>query len=123
MDEAKSFHVSIIENRKTFFLTEIAEIKHQLAKIESQINAASEEHADLMKLLQTHGALEGFSLLQSRVYSRQRARALEYAHKRALEHNFQYICAINSDMIPYEDFEEGFEIGQFVRLTLGDKEP
>jgi hypothetical protein len=26
-------------------------------------------------------------------------------------------------MVPYDDFDEEFDINQFVRLTLGDKEP
>lgn len=251
LDEAKEFHAAIVENRKKFLQTEITEIKHQITRVESDINAFTEERASLMRLLQTHGALEEFSLLQERVVekrerleavktkltelkdiskqqkeiktrkleldtklqrdyelsrpnwekavalfnesslalydqpgnliinttengyefdveiqrsssegvgkmkifcydmmlvelsaekkgmdflihdstiydgvdSRQRAHALEYAHKRAEEHDFQYICAINSDMIPYDDFEEEFDISQFVRLTLGDKEP
>lgn len=251
LDEAKEFHASIIENRKKFLQTEIAEIKHKITKFENEINSSTEERAKLMRLLQTHGALEEFSLLQAKVVekrerledikiklselkniskeqkeiktrkleldtklqrdyelsrpnwekavalfnesslalydepgnliintsdkgyefdveiqrsgsegvgkmkifcydmtlvelsaekggidflihdstiydgvdSRQRAHALQYAHKRADEHSFQYICAINSDSVPYEDFEEGFELSQFVRLTLGDKEP
>ena len=57
------------------------------------------------------------------VDARQRAHALQYAQKRSDEHNFQYICAINSDMIPYEDFEDGFELSKFIRLTLGDRSP
>jgi len=251
LDEAKIFHTAVIENRKKFLKTEITEIKHQITKIENDISAFTEERAKLMSILQTHGALEEFSLLQAQVVekreqleavkirltelkdiakqqkeikarkleldtkiqrdyelsrpnwekavalfnesslalydepgnliinttengydfdveikrsssegvgkmkifcydmtlveifaeksgidflihdstiydgvdSRQRAHALQYAHERANEHDFQYICAMNSDMIPYDDFTEGFDINQFVRLTLGDKTP
>jgi len=251
LNEAKEFHASVVENRKKFLQTEIAEIKHQITRIENNINYSTEERAKHMRLLQTHGALEEFSLLQAKlvekreclevvktklselknifkeqkeiktrkleldtklqrdyelsrpnwekavalfnesslalydepgnliinttengyeldveiqrsssegvgkmkifcydmvlvelstekegidflihdstiydgVDSRQRAHALQYAYKRAEEHGFQYICAINSDMVPYDDFEEGFDLSQFVRLALGDKDP
>jgi uncharacterized protein YydD (DUF2326 family) len=249
--EARQFHTSVVENRKKFLQTEITEIRHLITKLENDINAFTEERAKLMRLLQTHGALEEFSLLQERlvekrerleaiktkltelndiskqqkeikarkleldtklqrdyelsrpnwekavalfnesslalydqpgnliinttekgyalgveiqrsgsegvgkmkifcydmmlvelsaekggidflihdstiydgVDSRQRAHALQYACERAKEHDFQYICALNSDMVPYDDFEEEFDISQFIRLTLGDKEP
>ena len=251
LNEAKAFHASIVENRKRFLQTEITEIKHQVMQTESDINTFTEDRATLMRLLQSHGALEEFSLLQEKIVekrerletvknkltelkdisnqqkeikarkleldtkiqrdyelsrsnwekavalfnesslalydqpgnliinttengydfdvdiqrsssegvgkmkifcydmmlvellaeksgidflvhdstiydgvdSRQRARALEYAHKRANDHNFQYICAVNSDMIPYDDFDDGFNLSQFVCLTLGDKNP
>ncbi len=251
LDEAKAFHASVVENRKKFLQTEIAEIRHQMARVENDISASTEERANLMRLLQTHGALEEFSLLQAKlvekrerletiktklaelknisneqkeiktrkleldtklqrdyelsrtnwekavalfnesslalynepgnliinttengyefdveiqrsssegvgkmkvfcydmmlvelsaekggidflihdstiydsVDSRQRAHALQYAHERAEEHGFQYICAMNSDMVPYEDFCENFDPNQYVRLMLGDKEP
>lgn len=251
LDEAKAFHSSVVENRKKFLQTEITEIKNQITTIENEIGFFTEERAKLMQLLQTHGALEEFSLLQAKgvekrerleatkiklaelkdiakqqkeikarkleldtklqrdyelsrpnwekavalfnesslalydepgnliinttengyefdveiqrsssegvgkmkifcydmtlvelstekngidflihdstiydgVDSRQRAHALQYAHKRSEVHGFQYICAVNSDMVPYDDFEEGFDIKQFVRLTLGDKNP
>ncbi|MBB5143115.1 DUF2326 domain-containing protein [Desulfovibrio intestinalis] len=251
LGEAKTFHASVIENRKKFLQTELAEIKNKIIKIENDINSSTDERAKLMRLLQTHGALEEFSLLQTRVVekqerletvktklselknisneqkeikarkleldtklqrdyelsrpnweqavalfnegslalydepgnliinttengyefdveisrsnsegvgkmkifcydmmlvellaekngidflihdstiydgvdSRQRAHALQYACSRAEEHDFQYICALNSDMVPYDDFENGFDLCQFVRLTLGDKNP
>jgi len=57
------------------------------------------------------------------VDSRQRAHALEHANSKALGNGFQYICAFNSDMLPLEDFSEGFNIYDFVCLTLSDKDP
>ena len=251
LDEAKKFHSSIVENRKNFLLAEITEIKHQIANIETKISSCNEERANLMAILETHGALEEFSLLQAKVTekqkrleniktklkelkeisnkqkeikeqkielesrikrdydldrpnwekavalfnesslalynepgnliintsdkgydfnveiqrsgsegvgkmkifcydmtlvelfsekdeidflihdstifdgvdSRQRANALQYACKSAYDHSFQYICILNSDMVPYNDFEDGFEINNFVRLKLGDQNP
>lgn len=63
------------------------------------------------------------STIYDGVDSRQRAHALIHAAKKALEGNFQYICTLNSDMVPYEDFEEGFCIKENIRLTLGDQNP
>jgi uncharacterized protein YydD (DUF2326 family) len=57
------------------------------------------------------------------VDSRQIAHALERAHEKALESNFQYICAFNSDMLPENDFSKGFNIHNFIRLTLKDQDP
>lgn len=63
------------------------------------------------------------STLYDGVDSRQRAHALIHARNKAQEGNFQYICALNSDMIPIDDFEEGFNVQDTIRLTLGDQQP
>lgn len=63
------------------------------------------------------------STLFDAVDSRQRAHAIEYAYKRSKDHHFQYICTINSDMVPYDDFKEDFNFNDFIRLTLGDEKP
>ena len=43
------------------------------------------------------------------VDERQIAKAMELANKESEESNFQYICAINSDIVPYNEFSNGFE--------------
>lgn len=63
------------------------------------------------------------SLMFDPVDTRQRARALERAHEVTSEIGAQYICALNSDMIPEKDFSEGFDYEQFVRLRLSDESP
>jgi len=57
------------------------------------------------------------------VDSRQRALALMHANRKALKNGFQYICALNSDMIPSDDFEPGFQFDEYVRLILKDQTP
>lgn len=251
LEEAKGFHKAIVQNRKLFLEAEITQIKNALASSEGYIKATSDKRAELLRLLETHGALEEFSVLQERVVekksqleviknkisniremaqhkkdikaskieletkiqrdyeqnrtewekavvlfnensqalydepgnliinttdngykldveihksssegvgkmkifcydlmlvelmnqrngidflfhdssifdgvdSRQRALALMLANRKAVENNFQYICALNSDMIPSDDFDEGFQIEEFVRLTLKDQKP
>ena len=63
------------------------------------------------------------SLIFDPVDTRQRARALERAHEVTSEIGAQYICALNSDLIPEKDFSRGFDYEQFVRLRLSDESP
>ncbi|MGB9937295.1 MAG: DUF2326 domain-containing protein [Methanobacterium sp.] len=63
------------------------------------------------------------STIYDSVDSRQRAHALEHAHDRGINNDFQYICTINSDMVPHEHFTGGFDINKHVRLKLTDKDP
>ncbi len=251
LDDAKGFHKAIVQNRKFFLEAEVTQIKNELASNAESIKISCDKRAELLRLLDTHGALEEFSVLQGRVVekksqleviknkiadirdmaqnlkdikasrielesklqrdyeqnrpewekavsqfnensqalydvpgnliinttdngykfdveinksssegvgkmkifcydlmlvelmrqrsgidflfhdssifdgvdSRQRALALMYAHQKGVECNFQYICTLNSDMIPSDDFKEGFSLGQFVRLTLKDQKP
>lgn len=63
------------------------------------------------------------SILYDGVDSRQRALALEHASKVSSANNAQYICTLNSDMVPREDFSDGFNFDEHVRLTLTDEDP
>lgn len=57
------------------------------------------------------------------VDERQRALALERASEITEQTGAQYICALNSDMVPRREFSEGFEFDKHVRLRLTDKNP
>jgi uncharacterized protein YydD (DUF2326 family) len=63
------------------------------------------------------------TLMYDSVDGRQRALALERAHEITTSLGGQYICTINSDMIPTKDFTDGFDFQQYVRLTLSDATP
>ena len=67
----------------------------------------------------------GFLIHDSTIFDgvdeRQIALALELAQREAESHGFQYVCALNSDTVPYGDFSEGFDLGEFVRLRLTDE--
>jgi len=54
------------------------------------------------------------------VDERQVARALELAARESRERGFQYICTLNSDMIPWSEFSPDFNFDSFVRLRLTD---
>ena len=55
------------------------------------------------------------------VDERQIALALESAQRDADQWGFQYVCTLNSDMLPTADFSPGFDLEQFVRLRLTDE--
>lgn len=61
------------------------------------------------------------STLFGDVDERQRGRALRLAKQKAEECNFQYICALNSDMVPWPEITDHFTLRDYVRLTLTDE--
>lgn len=60
------------------------------------------------------------SVLFADVDERQVALALELVAKESESRGFQYICTLNSDTIPYNDFSKNFDIKNFVRITFTD---
>lgn len=63
------------------------------------------------------------TLIYDSVDARQRALAFERAHQVTSALGGQYICTINSDMVPASDFTVGFDFQQHVRLHLSDATP
>lgn len=61
------------------------------------------------------------STLFDGVDERQFAKAIELAAGRAAEKGFQYICCLNSDVIPWNDFSAGFDVSAYKVLELTDK--
>jgi len=67
----------------------------------------------------------GFLIHDSSIFAdvdeRQKAHALELAARTAEAHGLQYICCLNSDGVPKEDFSEGFSLQPYVRIELTDE--
>ena len=61
------------------------------------------------------------SILFADVDERQTAMALELAARESEKVKFQYICTMNSDGVPYNDFSEDFEFNDYIRVRLTDK--
>jgi uncharacterized protein YydD (DUF2326 family) len=61
------------------------------------------------------------SIIFDGVDERQRALALELAAQESEKYGFQYICTLNSDMVPMAEFSKDFDISKFIRLRLTDK--
>jgi uncharacterized protein YydD (DUF2326 family) len=70
--------------------------------------------------------MPGFLIHDSTIFDgvdeRQIAKALELAANEANSEGFQYICTLNSDIVPYADFPEGFssKFKDAVRIILDD---
>ncbi len=67
LDEVSEFHISIIENRKSFLAVEIQEIKNQITNNNEVVEGVTAERTGLMRFLETHGALEEFTLLHETI--------------------------------------------------------
>ena len=84
---------------------------------------------DLMRaeLWSQRDVAPGFLIHDSTIFAgvdeRQIARALELAERKSRECGFQYIVCLNSDRVPHNEFTKGFDIQEFVRLTLTDDNP
>ncbi len=65
LDDVLSFHKQVVVNRKDFLKTEMERIKSNITKREQQKQELSEKRAELMLILQEHGALEEYTQLQN----------------------------------------------------------
>lgn len=66
-DDLSRFHGSIIENRKSYLSSEIEEAKRRINSRDQGMIALSHRWSEIMALLSSHGALEQYSKLQSRL--------------------------------------------------------
>lgn len=70
------------------------------------------------------GFLVHDSIIFDGVDERQIALGLQLAAQKAEKLGFQYICSLNSDMVPYRKFSNnGFDFESYVRLKLTDTTP
>ena len=69
---------------------------------------------------QSPGFLVHDSIIFDGVDERQRALGIQLAARKSESCGFQYICMMNSDMIPDGDFDADFQFERYVRLTLTD---
>lgn len=65
LDDVLSFHKQVVANRKDFLKAEIEKIKNNIARREQQKQELSSKKAELMLVLQEHGALEEYTQLQN----------------------------------------------------------
>lgn len=60
------------------------------------------------------------SIIFDGVDERQIASALDLSQKISNQNNFQYICSLNSDIIPHQTFPINFDFSKYVVITLTD---
>ena len=63
-DEVQAFHESVIRNRRNYLAEELDAAKQRVVAREHEKRRLDERRAVIMKLLQSHGALEQYSQLQ-----------------------------------------------------------
>lgn len=66
-EDVAAFHTSVIRNRKAYLETEITEARAQLASGGARSRQLSDRRSEILTFLQGKGALEDFTLLQSRL--------------------------------------------------------
>ncbi len=64
-EEVQNFHKSIIRNRRQYLEEELLEINQRIEARELNRQKLDQRRAEIMNLLNSHGALEHFSMLQS----------------------------------------------------------
>ena len=65
LDEVTAFHRQVVANRRSFLASEIARLENDIGKRTARMKAVDLEKSELMKILETHGALEEFSRMQA----------------------------------------------------------
>jgi uncharacterized protein YydD (DUF2326 family) len=78
----------------------------------------------LAKIWEERNQNPGFLIHDSMIFDgvdeRQRAGALQLAKNTSEKEGFQYICTLNSDMIPHNDLDKNFNFENYVVRTLTD---
>nr|WP_321353133.1 DUF2326 domain-containing protein [uncultured Methanoregula sp.] len=64
LEQVKKFHNLMVSNRKQFLQDELSRLSNELKLIDKEIEKLSKRRAELMVVLNQHGALEEYSLLQ-----------------------------------------------------------
>ncbi|MBZ0206987.1 MAG: DUF2326 domain-containing protein [Flavobacteriales bacterium] len=70
-EEVKAFHDSVISNRRDYLSSEKAAADQRIQKREREQAIKDSRRAELMRLLQTHGALEHYNELRSELVKRE----------------------------------------------------
>jgi uncharacterized protein YydD (DUF2326 family) len=85
-DEVRSFHESVIRNRRAYLDNELRALRRRMATRNERVVAADARRAQVLSILQTSGALESFTQLQeeyTRVHTM--AETIRRQHEHALQ--------------------------------------
>jgi len=64
LEQVREFHNLVVSNRKQFLHDEISRLSGEIKTLDNEIEKLSKERAELLKILNEHGALEEYTLLQ-----------------------------------------------------------
>ena len=68
LNDVRVFHDNLIKNRREFLNVEILEIEKEITDNDKLIESKGNERAKIMKILDSHNALDEFKLLQEEIY-------------------------------------------------------
>ena len=66
LSEVIEFHKAIVSNRKEYLRNEITSLRKEIIEINNRIAVLSTQRSEKMKILETHGALAEYVLIQDR---------------------------------------------------------
>lgn len=66
-DDVKSFHESVVQNRRSYLQTEVAEAKERIAERAEKQQRLDARRGEIMQILNASGALEHFNALQAEI--------------------------------------------------------
>ena len=66
LSEVINFHKTIVSNRREYLHNEIISLRKEIVELKEQIATTSSRRAEIMKILETHGALAEYVLIQDR---------------------------------------------------------
>ena len=64
LEDVQAFHVQVTRNRRDYLRSEVMRLNRELANTRNEIERLSNRKAELMRVLESHGALEAYSALQ-----------------------------------------------------------
>lgn len=64
-EEVRAFHQSVVDNRRYYLLEELRSLEAAIQEREKQQEALEKRRSELLKVLQSHGALDQWSALQA----------------------------------------------------------
>src|SRR5205814_4885580 len=70
-DDVRAFHNSVVQNRRDYLSGEVTAAQQRIAQREQRKSQLDQRRAEIMGLLQTHGALQHFSQLQGELNRRE----------------------------------------------------
>jgi uncharacterized protein YydD (DUF2326 family) len=87
--EVSEFHASIVRNRRSYLEQEILEVRSRIRSRDSKKAKLDQRRAEVMAILETHGALEQFRKLQSELNRRE-------AEAESIRQRFEAALALES---------------------------
>ena len=112
LEEVNAFHVQVTRNRRDYLESEAVRLHRELEKTRIEIEQLAARKADLMRVLETHGALEEYSELQQ-LHQGQRSRL------DAIEHRIEQLNMIETETSQITIEREQLHLD--ARIDLGER--